>query len=184
MKFYTSIFVLLFVFGCKDKSEVTSGKVKSDTVHEIIKNENDFHPLIDLILNRIHPTEVKLYKIIAEIDSTLIPRLTNYPESLDKRITDISQLSLFNRFKTKTSKFDLNTNKLNPKSRNLIRREQTGKDTLRIIFNSFLGSSKDSLVVTSIGFVYPKASGWEEIVFFEKKDSLWEIAKRFKTVDY
>ncbi|MBC7000905.1 hypothetical protein [Cytophaga sp. FL35] len=183
-RFYTLVIVLIFTIGCREYKSKEVIPAVSQTSFQKAESKNDFHPQIDLILDRIHPTEVGRYNISVEIDSTLIPRLTNYPQSLEKIITDSIQLSLLNQFKTKTSEFILDTNKLNLKSQNLIRKEKTGKNTLRIIFNSFLRGSKDSLVITSIGYVYPKAGGWEEVVFFEKEDSLWKTAKRYKTVDY
>ena len=174
---------MIFTLGCKQN---ISRKEKSTTKINIEKTERkiDFHPLIDLILDRVHPNELKTYNLEISIDSTLIPRLTNFPPDLDKRLNDSTKIKLLESFKSKTSNFELDTNKLKPKSRKLLKQWTDKEYKIKIIFNGFLESKKDSLAVTTIGFYYSPKGGWEEIVIFEQKDGVWKISNRIRTVAY
>lgn len=182
-RFYTFAVILIFTLGCKEKN---SGKEKATSENNLQKTErkSDFHPLIDLILDRVHPYELKRYNLEISIDSTSIPRLTNFPPNLNKRLNDSTKIELLKSFKNRINAFELDTSKLNTKSRTLLKQQADKEYKIQIIFNGFLEIIEDNLAATTIGFYYSPKGGWEEIVVFEKNDGVWKISNRIKTVDY
>ena len=184
MKSYSLLIVIAVLLGCREEKKPDNGQNTINTLNKEYLEQNDFHPLIDLILDRVHPNDLKRYNIEVNLDSTVIPRLTNFPPPLEKGLVDSIKIELLKRFKNKISPFELDTSKLNTKNRKTLKRETDRKSSLRIIFNSFLKAKNDNLVVTAILFNYPAASGWEEIVIFEKQNGEWTISDRIGTVDY
>ncbi|UJH68813.1 hypothetical protein [Allomuricauda sp. SCSIO 65647] len=182
-RFSIFLVIIIFTFGCKEKN---SGKEKAESKNSLRNTErkSDFHPLIDLILDRVHPDEVERYNLEILIDSSLIPRLTNFPPDFDKRLNDSIKIKLLKSFKNRISAFELDTSKLNPKSRTLLEQQVDKVYKIRIVFNGFLEIKEDGLAATTIGFYYSPKGGWEEIVIFEKKDGIWNISNRIETVNY
>ncbi|TRZ42205.1 hypothetical protein [Robertkochia solimangrovi] len=181
-QFCTYAVILIFVLGCKEKTEIE----KASTENSLQKTENksDVHPLIDLILDRVHPVELESYNLVISIDSTSIPRLTNFPPNLNERLDDPTKIKLIKTFKNKTSPIEFDKSKLNSKSKTLLDQQADKEYKIQIIFNGFLEIKEDSLAVTTIGFYYSPKGGWEEIVIFEKNDRVWRISNRIKTVHY
>lgn len=182
-RFYTFAVILFFTIGCKEKS---SGKEKATSENNLQKTESksDFHPLIDLILDRVHPDELERHNLEISIDSTSIPRLTNFPPDFGKRLNDSTKIELLKTFKNRISAFEFDTSKLNPKSKTLIEQWTDKEHRIQIVFNGFLEIKEDNLAATTIGFYYSPKGGWEEIVIFEKNNGFWKISNRIKTVDY
>lgn len=174
----------ILVSGCKEKhsSKKEIGIKEIELSQE--KMKNDFHPLIDLILDKVHPNEQKSYNLVISIDSTVIPRLTHFPPDFEKRLDDSIKIKLLKEFQGRSNKFDLDMEKLNLKSRKLLNQRKDIEDKIKIVFNGFLESARDGLAVTSVGFYYSPKGGWEEMVIFKRNIKEWKITDRIKTVYY
>ena len=180
--------ILLFgsfcLSGCRERNASNKGISTKETELSQKKEKYDFHPHIDLILDKVHPEEQKRYNLVVSFDSTVMPRLTHFPPNLEKRLDDSIKIKLLKDFRGMSNKFELEMDRLNKKSKKLLSPRKDIEDKIQIVFNGFLESSRDGLAVTSVGFYYSPMGGWEEIIIFRMDNKDWKITDRLKTVDY
>lgn len=182
--FVILLFGVFCLSGCGERNASNKGISKKETELSQKKEKYDFHPLIDLILDKIHPDEQKRYNLVVSCDSTVMPRLTHFPPNLEKRLDDSIKIKLLKDFQGMSNKFELEMDSLNQKSKGLLAQRKDKGNKIRIVFNGFLESARDGLAVTSVGFYYSPKGGWEEIIIFSKDNEDWKIVDRLKTVDY
>ncbi|WP_437400069.1 hypothetical protein [Flagellimonas lutimaris] len=182
--FVMVVFGILSLLGCRERNPTNNQISTKEIELSQRKEKNDFHPLIDLILDKVHPEEQKRYNLIVSIDSTVIPRLTRFPPDFEKRLGDSVKINLLKDFQARTDEFELNTEKLNQKSRKLLNQRKGVENKIQIVFNGFLESARGGLAVTSVGFYYSPKGGWEEIIIFKKNFEEWKLTDRIKTVYY
>lgn len=182
--FVIVIFGILSLLGCRERNDTNNEKSTKEIELCQRKEKYDFHPLIDLILDKVHPEEQKRFNLLVSIDSTVMPRLTHFPPDFEKRLGDTVKINLLQDFQGRTDIFNLDMEKLSPKSKGLLAQRKDMENKIRIVFNGFLESPRDGLAVTSVGFYYSPKGGWEEIIIFSKDNQDWKIMDRLKTVDY